>query len=133
MSAGTEEWHRRGGGGLLWILALLGLGLFWLSSLGAAMEGYTVSPHAEERHGSSAARAAAYLDQGGAFKRDPCKDGKEMWTWRQDGSQWLAIVRGDTIITLFETNQEYIEHVKERDGCGNGLQLGTHDLPSMAR
>ena len=130
MSA-TAELRRQGGGGAFWILAiLLGLGLLCLSSIGSQLEGVTVSSHAEERHGAAALSAEAYLRGGGPFKREPCRDGKEMWTWTQDGKPWLAIVRGDTIITLFETTQDYLQRVRLRDGCGDGLHWGTHDMPS---
>jgi len=132
MTTATAERHPHGLGALGWLI-LLGLASAVLMALGAGMAGdVTVSPHAEERHGTNVWDAKAYLDTGGPFQRDPCRDGKEMWTWRMNGEQWVAIVRGTTIITMFETTPEYIRSVKQRDGCGGGWQLGSHDWPSMA-
>jgi len=127
------EWRRSSVGGMLWIFAILLLGLMWLASLGAGMEAeYAVSPHAAQKHGATVNTAADYLRAGGSFQRDPCRDGKEMWVFRFDGKLWLAIVRDQTIVTLFETTERYLASVRQRDGCGNGLHLGSHDAPSMA-
>ena len=141
MSASTSEIDRQGSGGAGWILALLVIGLLWvvlMGAVGAGMEGLAVSPHAEAKHGPSVQSAASYLDSGGPVNKDDCfdetgkKTGKQMWTWTMNGEQWCAIVKGRTIVTMFPTNQDYIESVKKRDGCGPGLQLGSHDAPSMA-
>jgi len=124
MTASTE-WRRSSGGG--WIVAVIGGGLIWMVlSVGAA--GMDLAPHAAAKHGPPVLTAADYLRTGGTFHRAPCRDGKEMWTFRHNGKLWLAIVRGDTIITLFETDRRYIQSVKRRDGCGNGPQLGSHDM-----
>ena len=135
MSASTSEIDRHGGGGAGWILALMVIGLLWvvlMGAVGAGMEGLTVSPHAEAKHGVKVQSAASYLDSGGPVNKEPCRDGKWMWTWTMNGEQWCAIVKGRTIVTMFPTNPDYIESVKKRDGCGPGLQLGSHDAPSMA-
>ena len=55
-----------------------------------------------------------------------------MWTFRHNGKLWLAIVRGDTIVTLFETTDSYIQSVREREGCADGLRWGSHDALSGA-
>ena len=122
--------ERHGGSGALWLIAIVVAGLLLLASVGGAMEGIAVSLHAEERHGAAAVQAEAYLKSGGPFKREPCRDGKEMWTWTQGRVQWLAIVRGDTIVTMFETDAAYLQSVRKRDGCGDGPRWGSHDMPS---
>ena len=135
MSA-TVEMHRSGGGGALWLIAIAIVGvLLALASVGGAMEGATVSPHAEERHGAAALSGEAYLRSGGPFHSDDCRDGKKLWTWRADGVWWAAIVRITTegsvdIKTIFDTDQAYIQTVRKRDGCGDGLHWGSHDMPS---
>jgi len=131
MTTATIERH---GTSLLGWLILLGLAGAVLMALGAGMAGdVTVSPHAEERHGSPASmEAARYLQNGGQYNRSPCRNGNELWTFRYGGRDWLAIVHGNRIITLFEATKEYLHSIRERDGCGETWQLGSHDWPSMA-
>ena len=129
MSASTNELHGNGAGVLIGGLIILGILVVGIVSIGASMEGLTVSPHAEEKHGVKVQSAASYLDSGGPVHREDCRDNKKMWTWRMNGQQWVAIVKGRTIVTMFETSQEYLDSVRKRDGCGDGLQLGgSHDV-----
>lgn len=129
----ATEWQRGGNGWILWVVGLAILA--WVASIGAQMEAspqLAVSPHAVEKHGAAALRGAEYLRRGGDVHKDPCREeGKEMWTWR-DGRKWyVAIVNPDGIIaTIYTTTQGYLQSAKQRDGCGDGLQLGPHDWAS---
>ena len=128
------EWQRSSGGGVLLILGAVLLGLMWISAMGAGVEAYTVSPHVQESHGMAATNAVTYLQTGGPYRKEPCaEENKFLLTFRFNGGQWAAIVKGGRVVTAFPTTREYLNSVRDRDDCGNGLRWGTHDLPSMAQ
>ena len=98
---------------------------------GASIRASTVSPHVQESHGDEAALAADYIRRGGSHKTEKCGS-RELWTFTYNGKKWAAIIEGARIVTVFKAGQEYLNSVRKREGCTGGLQLGSHDAPSMA-